>query len=202
MTNTKATTARKGATKGNGQRAAANAPQRQGGPAARSRSAGSLEDTIAKAQHGRVNISPGKAVEMAGQLYSRGQFAQAERVCRQIIEARPANADAHNILGVTLAAAGRFNVAVAELKRAIKINPQAPSYHANLGEVLRQAGDLKEAAQALEASVRLDPNNAQALNNLGIIHYEEKKFGEAVEFYRRALELRPNMAEALRYLRQ
>jgi len=205
MTNTKATTARKGAAKGNGQRAAANPPQRQGGPAAaqqgqRPRGSNSIEDTIAKAQHGRGNVSPAKAIEMAGQLYSRRQFAQAERVCRQIIDARPGNADAHNILGVTLAAAGRFNLAVAELKRAIKINPQAPSYHANLGEVLRQAGEPKEAAQALEASVRLDANNAQALNNLGIIHYEQKKFGEAVDFYRRALELRPDMAEALNNL--
>ena len=205
MTNTKATAARRGAGKGNGQGAAANSPQRQRGPAAgqsaqRPGSSNSIEETIAKAQHGRVNLSPAKAIEMAGQLYSRRQFAQAERVCRQIIDARPGNADAHNILGVTLAAAGRFKPAIAELKRAIKINQQAPSYHANLGEVLRQAGELKEATQALEASVRLDPNNAQALNNLGIIHYEEKKFSEAVDFYRRALEFRPNMAEALNNL--
>src|SRR3954449_4951834 len=159
MTNTKATTARKGAAKGNGQRAAANPPQRQGGPAAaqqgqRPRGSNSIEDTIAKAQHGRVNVSPAKAIEMAGQLYSRRQYAQAERVCRQIIGARPGNADAHNILGVSLAALGNPKEAVAELKRAIKINAQAPSYHANLGEILRQNGRLEEAAEALEAAIK------------------------------------------------
>jgi Tfp pilus assembly protein PilF len=204
MTNPKTSaTPKKGAH--GGTRAAATRPQQKGNPAATrpsssGKGAGTLDDTIAKAQHGRVNVSPAKAIEMAGQLYTRGLYGQAERVCRQIIEARPGNADAHNILGVTLAAAGRFADGVAALRRAIKINPQAPSYHANLGEILRQAGEADEAAQPLEAAVRLDPNNAQALNNLGIIHYEQKKFAEAVEYYQRALESRPDMAEALNNL--
>ena len=140
-----------------------------------------------------MNITPAKAIEMAGQLYSRRQYAQADRVCRQIIAARPGNADAHNILGVSLAALGNSKEAVVELKRAIKINAQAPSYHANLGEILRQAGRADEAAEALEAAIKLDPNNAQALNNLGIIQYEKRAFPKAVDFYKRALALNPNM---------
>src|SRR4051812_45008445 len=149
-------------------RPGADRPQPQGG------AVGNLDEAIAKAQKGSVNVTPGKAVEMAGQLYSRGQYAQAERVCRQIITARPGNADAHNILGVSLAALGRSDDAVEELQRAIKINREAPSYHANLGEVLRQAGRLDEAATALETAIKLDSENAQALNNLGIIQYEKR----------------------------
>ena len=143
-----------GANRPQGQAAAAN-PQRQ-----QVRRPSTIDETIAKAQHGRVNVTPAKAIEMAGQLYSRRQYAQAERVCRQIVAARPGNADAHNILGVSLAALGNSKDAVTELKRAIKINAQAPSYHANLGEILRQAGKLDEASEALETAIRLDPNNA------------------------------------------
>jgi Flp pilus assembly protein TadD len=163
---------------------------------AQPRPRGTIEETIARAQHGRVDIAPAKAIEMAGELYSRGQFAQTERVCRQIIAARPANADAHNILGVSLAALGQMDEAVAALKRAIKINSHAASYHANLGEILRQAGRLDEASEAIEEAIKLEPDNPQALNNLGIIHYERKEFELAVASYRRALELRPGMAEA------
>lgn len=159
-----------------------------------------IDETIAKAQNGRVNITPAKAVEMAGQLYSRRQYAQAERVCRQIIAARPGNGDAHNILGVSVAALGRLDEAIAELRRATKINAQAANYHANLGEILRQAGRLDDAARAIEEAIKLDPNNAQALNNLGIIQYERKQFPEAVANYRRALELLPTMSEALNNL--
>jgi tetratricopeptide (TPR) repeat protein len=157
---------------------------------------GNVDDAINKALHGRVNVTPAKAIEMAGQLYSRGQFAPAARVCRQIVDARPGNADAHNILGVSLAAMGRTDDAVESLQRAIKINASAASYHANLGEILRQAGRLEEAATALEEAIKLDPENPQALNNLGITRYDLRKFGEAAEYYRRTLAVRPNMPEA------
>ena len=206
MTKAKTTTAPgKGATRSGSQGTAHRPQQRQGGAAAPQAARGggdaaTLDEAIAKAQHGRVNVTPAKAIEMAGQLYTRRQFAQAERVCRQIIEARPGNADAHNILGVTLAAGGRSEEAVEALKRAIKLSPQAASYHANLGEVLRQAGQIDEAAEVLERAVALDPKNAQALNNLGIIQYERRKYAEAVDYYRRALQSRPKMAEALNNL--
>ncbi len=159
-----------------------------------------LDETLAKAQSGRVNVSPAKAIEMAGVFYQRGQYAQAERVCRQVIAARPAQADAHNILGVTIAAGGGFEQAEESIRRAIKLNPSAPSYHANLGEILRQAGKKTEALAVLTEAIRLDPDNAQSLNNLGILHYEMRKFKESVEYYRRALKARPNMTEALNNL--
>ena len=203
MTNSKSSSAPKAATNKAAPAAGANRPtQAQGASAGpqQARRPSTVDETIAKAQSGRVNVTPAKAIEMAGQLYSRGQYAQAERVCRQIIAARPGNADAHNILGVSLAALGQKDEAVASLKRAVKINGQAASYHANLGEILRQAGHLDQAAQAIEEAIKLEPNNAQALNNLGIIQYERKQFADAVESYRRALELRPTMAEALNNL--
>jgi tetratricopeptide (TPR) repeat protein len=201
MAKTKTTTAPKRAT------AAGIAPRRNmaqagAGPqgAGRAPATANVDEAIAKAQHGRVNVSPAKAVEMAGKLYTRRQFAQAEKVCRQIIASRPGNADAHNILGVSLAALGKTSEAIETLKRAIKINGQAASYHANLGEILRQAGELKEAQTVLERAVELDPKNSQALNNLGIINYELRRFKDAVGFYRKALEIRPDMPEALNNL--
>ena len=73
---------------------------------------------IAIAQDGRVNVTPAKAIEMAGTLFRQGKFGQAEKVCRQIIASRPGNADAHNILGVSLAALGKTSEAIETLKRA------------------------------------------------------------------------------------
>jgi tetratricopeptide (TPR) repeat protein len=155
-----------------------------------------MEGTIKRAQDGQVNITPAKAVEMAGTLFSQGKYAQAERVCRQIIGARPGNADASNILGVTLNALGQHDEAIATLRNAIKLAPKASTIHANLGEVLRQQGKRDEAEKVLERAVELDPKGAQALNNLGIIQYERGKPQEAVDYYRRAVAVRPDMAEA------
>jgi len=198
MTNTKKANAPARAS-AKGQQAPANRqPQAaqpapvQGGPETKA--------AIEQAQSGRVSVTVEKAVQMAIELYSGGKFAQAERVCRQIITGRPDNADAHNILGVSLQAQGKGEEGIEQLRRAVKLAPQAANLHANLGEVLRQNGKMEEAASELERAVKLDPNNAQALNNLGIIHYDQRKFTEAVEFYRRALAIAPSMAEALNNL--
>jgi len=191
MSNTKTTTAP--ARKRSAQQASAKGPQTIA-------PVDTVDQAINQAQQGRVNVSAEKAVQMAVKLYSEGKFAQAERITRQIIEARPANADAHNILGVSLQAQGKGEEAITELRRAVKLAPQAANLQANLGEVLRQNGRIDEAAETLEKAVELDPKNAQALNNLGIIQYERRKFKEAVTYYRRALEIRPNMAEALNNL--
>ncbi|MFL6768292.1 MAG: tetratricopeptide repeat protein [Sphingomicrobium sp.] len=155
-----------------------------------------VDEAIATAQQGRVNVTPDKAIEMAGTLYRQGKYVQAEKVCRQIIEARPGNADAQNILGVTLNALGQTTEAIEMLERALKLAPRAASIHANLGEVFRQSGDIGKATESLERAAELDPQNAQALNNLGIIHYEKRQFKKAAEYYRGALAIRPDMAEA------
>jgi tetratricopeptide (TPR) repeat protein len=164
--------------------------------AGRAPPAGGMDQTIKRAEDGQVNITPAKAIEMAGTLFAQGRYAQAERVCRQIIQARPGNADAHNILGVSLNAQGKHDEAIELLRKAIKLAPKASSIHANLGEVLRQQGQRDEASKALELAVELDANNAQALNNLGIIQYELGKPKDAIEYYRRAVAVRPDMAEA------
>ena len=160
----------------------------------------SVDQAIATAQKGRVNVTPQQAMQMAGKLYSEGKFAQAEKVCRQTLAARPGNADAHNILGVSLQAQGKSAEAMEELRRAVELAPKAGNLRANLGEVLRLNGELDEAREQLEKAVEAEPKNAQALNNLGIVHYEQRKYKEAADYYRRALEVRPNMAEALNNL--
>jgi tetratricopeptide (TPR) repeat protein len=157
------------------------------------------EDTtqaIQQAQRGRVSVSPARAVEMAGTLYSQGKYAQAEKVCRQLLAARPNNPDAHNILGVSLNALGRGEEGIEELRTAIALSPDSASIHANLGEVLRQRGRKDEAAEALEQAIKLEPNNAQAQNNLGITWFEHGKIRRAIASYRKAIDLRPEMAEA------
>ncbi len=155
-----------------------------------------VDQAIARARRENVNVPPAQAIAMAGTLYSQGKFDQAERVCRQIIAARPQLADAHNILGVTLNGLGRPDEAIVILNRAIALAPSVASYHANLGEVMRQAHLTDLAEKALLEAIALDPSNAQALNNLGVIHFERKQFEHAADAYRRALAVRPDMAEA------
>jgi len=113
-----------------------------------------VTQAIARAQQGKVRVTPEKAIEMAGRLFGERKFDQAERACRQIIAARPENADAHNILGVTLNALGKPEEAVSTLRRAIELAPAAASIYANRGEVLRQLKRPDEAALTAAAPRR------------------------------------------------
>ena len=143
-----------------------------------------------------VEMTPAKAVELAGQFFTQGRYQDANRVCRQIISQTPNQADAYNILGATLNALGERKEAVAMLKKAIKITPNAASYHANLGEIERQRGNLAEARVCFLKSIEIDPNNAQAYNNLGIVYYDRKKYRDAIQSYQSAIEMNPSFAEA------
>lgn len=154
------------------------------------------DEMIEKVQKGTMQMSEAKAIAMAGELFKRQRFAQAEQVCRQIIQHKPANAEAHNILGVSLSAMGKGKEAIESLKRATKLAPKIASFHANLGEVQRASGNLADAVVTLLEAVRLDPNNAQAQNNLGIVHFERKQYQQAVECYRKALGLSAAFPEA------
>lgn len=158
------------------------------------------DDLISQVQKGSAQMSEAKAVALAGELYTRGRYQQAVNVCRQVIQHKSSNPDAHNILGVSLNAMGRHKEGVAGIKRAIKLSPKVAAYHANLGEVLRMSGNLADAVVELMEAVRLDPASAQAHNNLGIARYEKKEFAEAVGCYRRALELDPKFPEAFNNL--
>jgi tetratricopeptide (TPR) repeat protein len=187
MSSTKTTTAR-------GQRRGAAGGTASGGKARAGEA--NVNRAIAQAEHGRVNVSVDKAIQMAAQLYGQGKFDQAERVCAQILKSRPKNADAHNIRGVSLQGLGKGDEAIAEIRTAIELAPKASNLYGNLGEVLRQNRKLKESKEALEKAIELDPKNAQALNNLGIIHFEVRRYRDAISLYRRALEVNPSMAEA------
>src|SRR4051812_11040513 len=90
-----------------------------------------VDEAIQQARQGRVNVTPAKAVEMAGRLFNEGKPGQAAKVCEQVIAAQPDNADAHNILGVSLNAMGRADEALAELRRAAGLAPTAANILSN-----------------------------------------------------------------------
>jgi len=154
------------------------------------------DDLIEQVQRGSAQMSEGRATQLAVELYGRGRYKQAINVCRQIVQHKPSIADAHNILGASLAAVGNPKAGIAALRRAVKLAPNVSSYHANLGEVLRANGDAAEAMVNLTKAIQLDARNAHALNNLGIIHYDRREYQAAVDNYRQALAIQPDMPEA------
>jgi tetratricopeptide (TPR) repeat protein len=140
--------------------------------------------------------STAELLGLALQYHQAGDLPRAEELYRQILQADPANADAHHLLGAVAHQVGQHEQAVASMRQAVALNPQAAAYHSNLGLALLAVGRLDEAQASLEEAVRLQPDLPEAQMNLGNILLRVKKLDQAVHYYHGALRLRPNYPEA------
>ncbi|MEX0922565.1 MAG: tetratricopeptide repeat protein [Rhodovibrionaceae bacterium] len=145
---------------------------------------------------GRQWMSVPQVLTLAIQHMESGRHAEAEKLCRQVIEARPKNPEAHNLLGVILHQKGQTREGIKALQKAIRINATNPNFFSNLGEMQRLQGQLREAVISLRRALSLNPNYAQAINNLGIAYYDSEDYAKAEQEYRKAIQLSPNYAEA------
>lgn len=155
-----------------------------------------LDAIIAAIQNGSRRVTEQEALAIAGKLYGRHRYGQAVNVCNQMLKQKPTLADAHSILGVSLAAMGKLKEGIEAIKQAIKLKENTASYHSNLGEIYRQDGNHADAVIALNRALQLDANNPQAHNNLGIVRFESGAYDQAVEAYRKAIVLQPAFPEA------
>jgi Flp pilus assembly protein TadD len=68
----------------------------------------------------------------AARLLEQGNIAQASAQAREALRLNSGDADAHNVLGVTLAQQGQVDEAVREFQIALRINPQHTQASRNL----------------------------------------------------------------------
>jgi Flp pilus assembly protein TadD len=91
-----------------------------------------------------------------------GNWAQAERLYRQVLESNPNSAETWNALGVVLNREERFQDAAAAFQKAVQFAPQVEGLKLNLGIALFRANQFSEAAKQLE-KVQSQPQARQLL---------------------------------------
>jgi protein O-GlcNAc transferase len=136
-----------------------------------------------------------QAMQRAVQLHRAGNFAEAEKIYRQVLSEQPKNPGVLNLLGVLAYQVGRPELAIELIRQAIAIHPQAADFHLNLGNVLYAKGLLAEAAAENRQAIRLHPRYAQAHNNLGNCLHDMGLLDEAIASYRHALVIEPGLPE-------
>jgi hypothetical protein len=80
----------------------------------------------------------------------------------------PGFAEAHNLLGILLAATGDADAATASFRQAVAARPDYARAWNNLGNSLKAAGRLAEAEAALAEAVRVQPDYCSR-TNLGVV---------------------------------
>jgi len=128
--------------------------------------------------------------------YTRGKWAEAERVCRRILAARGDCFDALSLLGVIAAQTRRAEEAARLLGRAVAANQHAATAHNNYGNVLKDLGRFEDALDSYERALKLDPGYADVCNNRGDTLQQLGRFEEALDSFEHAVKLKPDYAEA------
>ena len=133
----------------------------------------------------------------AVKAYREGDFAEAERHCRDALRAAPRRgATAWNLLGALYRRTSRWVEAKRCLEEALAIEPDNSAWLSNLGEIHRLGGELDCAEELFREAILKSPIYSKAYNNLGLTLHSKEQYYEAETVLRKAIELDPQNAAA------
>lgn len=136
------------------------------------------------------------ALQEAAGAYARGDWKEAEKLCRRILKAMPGQFDALHLLGIIAAQTQRTEEAAVLLGRAVAINPNDAAAHSNRGNALQTLRRLEEALASYDRALALKPDHVEACLNRGSALQDLGRLDAALASYDRALMLRPGYVEA------
>ena len=145
-------------------------------------------------------VTPAGALRLAERLQRSGRLAEAEALCRQVLQGDPNNHAALHRLGLLAHRVGKLELALTLLERAVALDAATALYHGNLGEMQRQAGRLEAAIASGRRATALDGRNSEAFYNLGVALADAGCREEALVCYRRAVALNPDYGLAFNNL--
>jgi protein O-GlcNAc transferase len=136
---------------------------------------------------GQVVLTLAQAMQRATEAYNRGDWSDAEHVCRSILQNQADQFDALTLLGMIAAQTHREAEAAHHLAHAVAVDPDNPWAHNNLGGLLGENDRLDDALKSYTKALELKPDYADAHCNRGIALHKLERFAEAVDSYELAL---------------
>ena len=130
-------------------------------------------------------------------LHQQGRLAEAEKLYRSILRAKPRHFEARHLLGILRSQQGRAEEALDLIGAALEASPNHPDALYNRGNVLAQLDRYEEALASYDAALAVQPDNEEAHHNRGNALSKLGLPGEALAAFDRALALKPSYIEAL-----
>jgi len=130
-------------------------------------------------------------------VYGKGEFVQAEQLCRIVLQARPAERQALHLLALILAQTGRAAESLRLFSSVASLGGAGPVLFLNWGNALRQTGHLLEALAQYQRALEMRADFAEAHSACGVVLLTLKRPAEALACFDRAITLQPDSADAL-----
>jgi len=138
----------------------------------------------------------GEARNRALLLHQAGRIADAQMVCREILERAPRHFDALHLLGVTEYQSGRCEEADRLLAQALLVEPRSAAALSNHGIVLHDLKRYDTALARYEKAIGLKPDYAEAFSKRAATLTELERYVEALANCDKAIALKPDYPEA------
>jgi Flp pilus assembly protein TadD len=135
-------------------------------------------------------------ISEAKDRFDKGDFVNAEKLYKEVLDQAPGNAFVLSNLGVAQFRGKRYPEAEESLKKALELAPEDAFSRSTLGIVFYTQGKLDKAVDELTQSVSINPNNAVAHNYLGIAASRKGWQENARKELETAAELDPTYADA------
>ncbi len=129
-------------------------------------------------------------------LHRDGRLDQAMVLYRQVLDARPDDADLLRLIGTAACQAGRLADGVNFLEKSLARQPDQPDVSHNLGHALQSLGRFDEAIARYDRALALKPDYASAWFSRGNALMQLDRLGGAVASFDRAVAVRSDFAEA------
>ncbi len=141
-------------------------------------------------------IAQTASVDSARKLIAGGSFDRAIDMLKSIVKTTPDNADAHLLLGNTLALEGHRNESIEQLLEVVRLRPDSAAAYNALGTALSRFAEMNAAREALENAVRLDPQLAEARVSLALVLAQGDDLPAALEQLDRAVAIQGGTPQA------
>ena len=130
-----------------------------------------------------------KMLGQAARQINTGNYAGAEKICRDVLQQEPNDATAWYYLSMIVQHQGSVEAALDHVEQAIQSGGLQPSFCMLKGNLMQDLGRLAEAEVCFREAIRLQPQFAQAYNNLGIVFRDQKNAEAAIEAFSHAVSL-------------
>ena len=138
------------------------------------------------------NTLLGTAIEKARKAYDEGDLAEAEKLCRQAVDAHPRSAAAIELLGRIDYDQQKFESAAKLFAEAVDLDPQNIDAIAGFASALVVCGESERAFDAIasyRAGLSLDEDAASMYNKFGTALRSIDRLDEAERAFCQALEM-------------
>jgi protein O-GlcNAc transferase len=127
---------------------------------------------------------------------NNGNFVEAEKSFRGILEHQPEHIGALNLLTIVLMALGRYAEAEEFIRSAVRINQSADVSFYNYGIILKTLGRPREAIEKFDTALRLKSDVSETWNNRGTAFNDLNEYQSAIADFDKAIALNESYADA------